>query len=788
MKIRRPVIPLTIFLAAGIWAGKLIPAAFHFLPFLIALFTLSVVAAFVQKRRGRPMAAGVSFLLAFLMLGTILAAQRERQAEKEALPLPGEGKVVYVDGHLSEPATGKEGRGSFLLRAAHLGDASLPGGTLLQVHYRGGDEAPPLESLHYGRGVCFLAIPLPGGGSRNPGQFDFMQYNRQRGVSGSLFLVKWLHRDVNDKKSPFRDWVYATRARLVETVKSALPEPCSSLLLGIVLGRRAELSPRLENALVNTGTLHVIAASGLNVSIVAGFFLLAFRLARFSHPLRHLLIIPPLIFYALLAGGTPSITRATLMGALLLTALSIERDYDVLSALFFAALAMLFINPYNLFLVSFQLSFMAVLGIVLGFTPIRRLLPGKDGVRAWLKARWGDGPARLLTGIYEAAAANVVITIACYVALLPLLAYYFNRLSLVNLPANLLIVPAVALFLPMGLFGGVSGILFPCLGTAILRLLHLPLTLAIAVLQFLGEMPFASAPVPSPGVPFFVIYYSALALTLIDMEWLKKRRAAAVAILLAACVACLGGASIAGKMGRRVVIFDTSRKLSILIEGKEGNHLFLLGRRRPGEGTDQEVEREVAPYLLKRGISLDSLILAGRSPAFFPRPGRLTEMIPVKKILVCSDFADSPCLQGFLDAAGAKGIPVLQVRGEYCLNTSKGNDAHLRLRPGGDGSPLLLGYAGGNWRLAVVDYPDDGAFAALGPPKGDAIGRVMVFAGVRKKDKDKVAARAGEGTILINGSNLEISNIISPRKAGAIMFDLGRQGARQVDWRKKGYN
>jgi hypothetical protein len=88
----------------------------------------------------------------------------------------------------------------------------------------------------------------------------------------------------------------------------------------------------------------------------------------------------------------------------------------------------------------------------------------------------------------------------------------------------------------------------------------------------------------------------------------------------------------------------------------------------------------------------------------------------------------------------------------------------------------------------VVDYPDDGAFAALGPPKGDAIGRVMVFAGVRKKDKDKVAARAGEGTILINGSNLEISNIISPRKAGAIMFDLGRQGARQVDWRKKGYN
>ncbi len=225
------------------------------------------------------------------------------------------------------------------------------------------------------------------------------------------------------------------RERLVKVGQRLLPEPEAGLVLGVVLGYKDRIAPDFYNQLVNSGTIHIIVASGYNVMVV-GNFLLLILLLLLKRPLATALAVVGMVFYASLAGGEPPVVRAVIMGVTGLSGLALGRLVSAVWSLFLAMVLMLVINPLLIVSISFQLSVAAAIGIF------------------WLKPRL----QRVVGGTLMQT--ELAATVAAMMLTAPIILYHFQRLSLIGILSNILILPLVPLLM---LWGGVmliTGLVF----------------------------------------------------------------------------------------------------------------------------------------------------------------------------------------------------------------------------------------------------------------------------------------------------------------------------------------
>ena len=226
--------------------------------------------------------------------------------------------------------------------------------------------------------------------------------------------------------------LYEFKEKSLENIYRLFPDPESSLLAGILLGVDTGLSQELQQAFKNTGTAHIIAISGFNISIIAGLFVTLF--SRILGPRRGaLLAVIGIIFYTILVGGDAAVVRAAIMGGLALFAKQIGRRQAALNTLLAVALLMCLWNPLYIWDVGFQLSFFATLGLILYAEPFSRFA------------------IRIITKYFPTSAAEkfaalfsdfVLLTLAAQLTTIPIMAYQFKRISLVSFIANPFILPA----------------------------------------------------------------------------------------------------------------------------------------------------------------------------------------------------------------------------------------------------------------------------------------------------------------------------------------------------------
>lgn len=227
------------------------------------------------------------------------------------------------------------------------------------------------------------------------------------------------------------------RERASEGLGRGVPAREAALARGFVLGEDDEIDPRTEEDFRRSGLSHLLAVSGQNVTLLA---LLAMPLlGAFGIPLRERLlwVLALIAVYVPVAGAGPSIQRAAVMGAVGVLATLGGRRTSRLYALALAALVTLAIDPDIGADVGWQLSFAAVLGILLLASPLRRAIEGKMGKGAWRRAL----------------AEGVAVTVAATLATAPLIAFHFERLSTTTLAANVLALPAVAPAMWLGMCG-----------------------------------------------------------------------------------------------------------------------------------------------------------------------------------------------------------------------------------------------------------------------------------------------------------------------------------------------
>jgi ComEC/Rec2-related protein len=211
------------------------------------------------------------------------------------------------------------------------------------------------------------------------------------------------------------------RGKWVVILEKTLPEPMSSLAAGILLGVKSEMSQGFYEHLVATGTLHIVAASGFNVSIIATV-LMSLLSRVLSRGVAIFFGIIGVILYALVAGGSASVVRAGIMGILTLIVYYFGRPAEAKRLLWVTGICMLFFDPLLIVNIGFQLSFAATAGILY----IEPWIEKCSGTRRFLKDY-----------LYP--------TLAATFATLPIILWHFGRVSFISPLVNMLVLPLVPL-------------------------------------------------------------------------------------------------------------------------------------------------------------------------------------------------------------------------------------------------------------------------------------------------------------------------------------------------------
>ena len=314
--------------------------------------------------------------------------------------------------------------------------------------------------------------------------FDYPAYLARQGI-GTVMSFPSIAL-VGERKG---GWTRTTLADLRRSLHGSLgrsmPEPEASLGQALLLGMRDGIPDQVLDDFRTTGTSHLLAISGLHVGILLGLALPVS--ARAFGRRRHLYLIAPLLalwMYAVLAGLSPSVVRASIMGTVYLGALALGRPKSILPALGLAATVMVAVSPNILWSVSFQLSFTAMAGIATLSDPISRKLQSLFGVadEEETASRW---PVRALAGAVGTSAAAIIAT-------LPLTAFYFQQVSLVGLPTTLITLPMLPFALVFHTLAAISGLVFHPLGVAFGWLAWGATTYIVQVVHLAAKLPVAS--------------------------------------------------------------------------------------------------------------------------------------------------------------------------------------------------------------------------------------------------------------------------------------------------------
>ena len=284
------------------------------------------------------------------------------------------------------------------------------------------------------------------------------------------------------------------RRNVAATFHQYLPPPADSLLLGIVFGINESMPEDFQDDLRTGGVLHVIAASGMNVSMVAGALFLI--LSSFLKRRQAVLIsIVGIIFYAVLSGLQPSILRASLMGILVFSASLLGRQNTALVTLGITAYLMLFLRPVLLSDVGFQLSFFSTLGILM----IKPLFSELEKRGEFL--------------------ADITTTISAQIATLPIMLMTFGQYGIVSILVNALVLWTIPPLMVLGSLAALSGLIFRPLAMPLLYLALPFLWFFARVVAFFGEYQLTLTVTIFPfalGIGYYIILCSLI--------WFLKRR------------------------------------------------------------------------------------------------------------------------------------------------------------------------------------------------------------------------------------------------------------------------
>ena len=396
-------------------------------------------------------------------------------------------------------------------------------------------------------------------GASVPSGFDYSKYLNIRGIHHQAYVAskQWYLFDQGVSWS-VRRLVRACQQRLVALVREKTPGSEEEAVgCAMLLGYTDGFDPELQGAWTRAGVTHILAVSGLHVGLIFLIFskFLFFLKKTGTHGIIRAVFLVALIWaYAFLTGLSPSVQRAALMFSMLIIARSFKRRNDILNSLAVSAFVLLWIRPVNLFDYGFQLSYLAVIGIVT--------------IQPLLSNIWYI-PIRMIDWIWQ----MVCVTIAAQLVTGPLAMLHFHQFPLWFIPANLMLIPVSTLAMYTG-----TGMLLlswsPFLAGLAGQLFGLTLMLMNTAVKLTGSLPYSTLEGLYPAVPAVGFFYLLL---MLFFQWIRIKKPSlfiSVLLCLLGMGICNAGLRIKNLSTESAFIF-THRKMSVT-GIRQGDVLYCL--------------------------------------------------------------------------------------------------------------------------------------------------------------------------------------------------------------------
>lgn len=441
------------------------------------------------------------------------------------------------------------------------------------------------EALRVGEKVRFEAVIENPRNAGNPAEFDVERYMRLKGVSGSVFLPVGGWQSVGMGNVSLQMRALALRDDIVKMYeRQGFEGNALSLLAAFSVGEKRGFSQELKEVYSDAGVSHLLALSGLHLGL---FYMVVVTLLGFAggsrkwYIARELLALLLLWVFAFVAGLTPSIVRAAVLFSLVSVGRCLRRDSSSLNSLAFAAMVMLLFSPRLLFDISFQLSFSAVLAIIL-LTP-------------WINELLGCNKRGRL---YRSAVSLLAVSFSAQVGVLPFVWYYFGTFPLYFLFANLLLVPLATVLMTLVVQLWVT-VPVPLVQQCIAWLLSWLLAFMNGVVEFVASLPAASVMLPQVSVAGAC--FTAFMLAAFFYCVMRRRYLFAALISMAAVVTVMlniftdKGADYSDS----VLLFNNNKSGAALVlpQGSEGYVVSSVPK------FDSDADRVLVPFMEREGIT-----------------------------------------------------------------------------------------------------------------------------------------------------------------------------------------
>lgn len=700
---------------------------------------------------------------AFFAMGVLFGLNDRTVSDRHVALMGPQGSMALEGVVVSAPETttkGKRQTVSFVLEAHHFYRHSFVYQTEGKVQvflYNPGRE------IHFGDRLRIRGTLEDPKTSRNPYTFDYAGYLAAQGIFkvfrgiGHFSVI----RQEKGHANPFLVAINRLRTHLKGRIETLLPARHSSIANALLLGFRKEIPHSVRDDYIRSGTAHVLAISGLNISLIGGLFYFAANFFRVPRSLRLIMTVLVILSYTALAGVQSPVLRAGIMGVVILVGFLFGQDRNIKSAFSFAFLIMLISDPSVLFQASFQLSFVAIASLIFLLPKLQDIMNTNrieenengpletflirhpeaavqseaEGSRSGFFGLRPQNDGRALVGRFKATMVRasyrvrqvILASLAVTIGLFPLLIWYFHLFSVIGLVANLIVVPiavwgiaATFILLAIDSVWSTLAMLLAFIPSALFEI-------ELRLIKWFANIPLGYFFIPAPRPYFFLIYYGWLAAWMIPARvysWFFKdesgyrifrqiRRALMVGLGLTSMVLLVG----APLQTSRLVIFDLGKTDAAFMSFSNGVSCFInTGRHFPSD----QGYWVLRPFLMARGVrQLDHIVLTQVDAAHAGGFKTLLAHIPLKHVWLPGG---SPSRKGgqekYVNVAGHRDVNVQMVSEGDVIQLGSTPQTSIKVLAADRGKVLALLLEDADTRVLYLSSPGAKTFERLSELKG----------------------------------------------------------------------
>ncbi len=595
-----PAVKFALLFIAGILLGQYVLFNIYV---VVSLFLLCFILCIIKSKHSN----NKSEIFIIVSLIIILAGIGKANIDFYVKPLNSVknfpdtdiSRDIQLKGIITEPPDYDSSRVKFLIDCQAImfeGDTTFVSGKLLAFLYpdKKLDERKPLPLFNAGDEILTFGKLSTAPTEKIPGGFNYKKYLELHGID-KIFKIKGYDNVIvlseNNLNFLFKNIIYPAREFALKTIDDYNSREVRAFLKGLVVGERSEMSVELKESFINSGLMHIIAVSGLNVAYIVLFLTIILSLFRLKTEYRTVVIIIFLIFYCLFTGAPASIVRASIMGALILIAFIIQRKVVFLNIIAFSIILILSYDSRQIFDAGFILSYSAIISIALFYEKIELLLKSIF--------KFDENYNKILFYLIVLIASSI----SAQIGVLPITTLYFGKISFVSFFTNIIVIPVSNFCLALGFLQIIFNLFSGIFASAIAELNNLILTATLEFIKWSGNLSFSYSSVLNFNFTSAIAYYIILFLIFTaKTSNFKKRTIVSFFIILFVLIF-----NFKSDNNIRITFFDVGQGDATLIETSNGTNILIdAGGSYQGISS---ARKSIIPYLQQKNISTIHLLI-----------------------------------------------------------------------------------------------------------------------------------------------------------------------------------